>query len=137
MVRSQAFLGFGLRHDISADGLQIAALLIWLLSPPALAAAAAVRIEEGIGLGLAAAVAGGLITVAAGFLWTHQVGGSRPILLDWLRRLIAAGAVIGGVELIRAGHALDLTPVAGNPASSEKIRGRLADLMGIRRARLT
>ena len=99
----QAFLGFGLRHELPSDGWLIAGLLIWLLSPPALAAAAAVEIGEGIGPGLVAAVAGAFITVCAGFLWMRQVGVGKPILLGWLRRVIAAGAVIGGVELIRQG----------------------------------
>lgn len=99
----QAFLGFGIRHDAATRAWMIAALLVWLLSPPVVASAVAIRINEGIAVGLATAIGFTVVSVLLGYGWKMLASDRYPVILGLIRRVLAAGAVIGGVDLIRQG----------------------------------
>jgi small neutral amino acid transporter SnatA (MarC family) len=100
---SQAFLGFGLRHASATRVWLIAAAAIWLISPPAIAAASAISVDDGVVVGLAVALPSVVITVVLSTVWVDRVGERYQVVLGLLRRLLAAGAVFGGVELIWQG----------------------------------
>lgn len=99
----QAFLGFGLRQRFSTRGWMIAGHLVWLLSPPVVAVAAAISIDDGVATGLAAGIGFVVLTVAAGHAWAMRVGDRLTVVLGAARRALAAGALFGGVDLIRQG----------------------------------
>ena len=99
----QAFLGFGLRHALATRMWLVVAALVWLAAPPAAAAAVAIRLDDGVAAGLMWAAAGVVVATGLGFLWTRYAGDGYPLVLGVIRRVLAAGAVFGGVDLIRQG----------------------------------
>ncbi len=100
---SQAFLGFGLRQSTVTRGWLVAAATIWLISPPALSGAMAIRVNDGIVVGLAVAIVSVVISVVLSAIWAAKMGERYPVVLGMFRRVMAAGALLGGVDLIRQG----------------------------------
>lgn len=99
----QAFLGFGLHHNLESRNWLIVASLVWLASPPAIFAAVAVTLNDGIATGLIVSIAATTVAVVGGGFWARQMGDRYEIVVGLVRRVIAAGAAFGGVDLIRQG----------------------------------
>ena len=99
----QAFVGYGLRHELTSRTWLIAACLVWLASPPAVVAAVAIRLNDGVGVALAAVLVSVVAAVLLGYAWKARFGGDYPVVLGLIQRVLAAGAAFGGVDLIRQG----------------------------------
>ncbi|CAN5735694.1 hypothetical protein BH23CHL2_BH23CHL2_16010 [soil metagenome] len=99
----QAFLGIGLRHPQATASWTAVAHILWLVSPSALAATIAIRINDGVSVGLVVAALAVLAATVPGYLWLRHAGSRYDVLLGWMRRVFAAAAAVGGVDLIRQG----------------------------------
>lgn len=99
----QAFLALGLAPEDVSVGWANVRLLVWLLSPTPLALAVAVGADEGFLFAATALLIGALAAFALAAVWLLWRGLEGRVLLSWLRCLIAAGAVLAAVNLIRQG----------------------------------
>lgn len=99
----QAFLGLGLRNRLPSENWAILALAMWIASPPVLAAGIAVRIDEGLVTGLLVAVLAVLVAAGLSGVWLWRYADRHGVVLGWARRVFAAVAAVGGIDLIRQG----------------------------------
>ncbi len=98
----QAFLGIGLRHELASRAWLIVASLVWLLAPPGVVVAVAIALDDGVGTAVGVALVAVAVALT-GAAWTVLMGERYELAVGLLRRTIAAGAVFGGVDLIRQG----------------------------------
>ncbi|HLT21066.1 MAG TPA: MarC family protein [Thermomicrobiales bacterium] len=99
----QASLALGLSPEDLSTGWANVRLLIWMISPASLMLALAFGADEGFGVAVASLVAGAVIALALAAAWVGWRGLANRFLLDWLRRMIAAGAVVAAIDLVRQG----------------------------------
>ncbi|MEZ4572807.1 MAG: hypothetical protein R2849_21310, partial [Thermomicrobiales bacterium] len=99
----QAFLRIGQGYALEERTWLVVAVVLWLTSPAALAVAVAIRLEDGTGTAIVAGVLAVVVALSLGYLWVLLFGDRQSLVLGWIRRVLAALTVIGGVDLIRQG----------------------------------
>ncbi len=99
----QAFLAIGVRVDNESESWANVGLLVWLLSPAPLALAVSTGEGDGAGIAVSALLFASVLSVALALSWRQWRGSEDTAILGWLRRLFAAAAVVGAIDLVRQG----------------------------------
>jgi hypothetical protein len=99
----QAFLAVGVEPEVVSPGWASVRMLVWMVSPAPLALAISLGASDGFGIAAGAIVAGVAVTLLLAVFWLLWRRDGERAILGWLRRLIAAAAVIAAIDLIRQG----------------------------------